>query len=486
MRPKLCRRFARVLFAALAALACSATGAAAPADNLELWYDAPAVEWTEALPIGNGRMAAMVFGGTAKERIQFNEETVWAGGPRSYAHAGAVEALPQIRELLFAGKQKEAEKLALERFMSVPLRQMPFLPTGDVHLDFAGHDAAKEYRRSLNLDTAIATTRYKVDGVTFTRRVFASYPNRAIVIHLSADKPAALEFAATLSSPHTEAKTQAEGDGGLLLTGRVNDFIDNNGVLSPGEVKFASHLRVAATDGEVNASGKRLEIRKATTATLVLTAGTNFLDYQNLTADPVARSEADASKAASIKFADLERTHVEDHQRLFRRVSIKLGPSPADSANENVPTDERILRYAKDRDPALAALFFQYGRYLMIACSRPGSQPANLQGKWNDQLRPSWDSKYTVNINTEMNYWLAEVGNLAECGEPLFDAIDEIAAVRPRDRPRALRRRRLGAAPQLRSVARHGADQRLQPRHLAHRRRVALPAPVVALPLRRR
>jgi alpha-L-fucosidase 2 len=417
-----------VLFAALAALACSATGAAAPADNLELWYDAPAGEWTEALPIGNGRLAAMVFGGTAKERIQFNEETVWAGGPRSYAHAGAAEALPQIRELLFAGKQKEAEKLALERFMSVPLRQMPFLPLGDLKLEFAGHEGAQQYRRSLNLDTAIATTRYRIDGVTFTRRVFASYPNRAIVIHLSADEPAALEFAATLSSPHTEAKTQAKGDGALLLTGRVNDFVDNNGVLSPGEVKFASHLRVAATDGEVTASGKRLEIRKATTATLVLTAGTNFLDYQNLTADAVTRSEVDASKAALVKFADLERAHVEDHQRLFRRVSIKLGPSPANSANENVPTDKRILRYAKDHDPALPALFFQYGRYLMIACSRPGSQPANLQGKWNDQLRPSWDSKHTVNINTEMNYWITEVGNLAECGEPLFDALDEIAA----------------------------------------------------------
>ncbi|MBA3482245.1 MAG: glycoside hydrolase N-terminal domain-containing protein [Pirellulales bacterium] len=434
MRPKLYCRFARLTIAALAVLLLSALGVAAraepatePAGDLELWYDAPAVEWTEALPIGNGRLAAMVFGGMATERLQFNEETVWAGGPRSYAHADAVEVLPQIRELLFAGKQKEAEKLALEQFMSVPLRQMPYLPLGDVHLDFAGHDAAQEYRRSLKLDTAIATTRYKVDGVTFKRCVFASYPNRAIVIHLSADKPAALDFAATLSSPHSEAKTQAEGDGALLLTGRVNDFIDNNGHRSPGEVRFASHLRVAATDGEADASCERLEIRKATTATLVLTAGTNFLDYKNLTADPIARSEADASKAALIKFADLEQTHVEDHQRLFRRVSIKLGPSPAKIAKSDVPTDDRILRYAKDNDPALPALFFQYGRYLMIACSRPGSQPANLQGKWNDQLRPSWDSKHTVNINTEMNYWITEVGNLSECGEPLFDALEEIA-----------------------------------------------------------
>jgi len=421
-------RCSRAMTVAIAATLLAELSVAVQAGDLELWYDAPAEAWTEALPIGNGRLAAMVFGGTVTERIQFNEETVWAGGPRSYAHVGAVDVLPQIRKLLFAGKQKEAEKLASERFMSVPLRQMPYQPLGDVALEFAGHDAAKDYRRSLDLDTAIATTCYKVGDVKCTRRVFASYSNRAIVIHLSADKPASLDFAATLTSPHTEAKTQAEGEGGLLLTGRVDDFVDNNGHPSPGQVRFASHLRVAATDGDVDANDNRLEIRKATTATLVLTAGTNFLNYQNLTADPVARSEADASKAASSKFADLERAHVEDHQRLFRRVSIELGPSPADNADENVPTDERILRYAKDHDPALPALFFQYGRYLMIACSRPGSQPANLQGKWNDQLRPSWDSKYTVNINTEMNYWITEVGNLAECGEPLFDALDEIAA----------------------------------------------------------
>jgi alpha-L-fucosidase 2 len=409
---------------ALFAVGANAESANPSRNALELWYDAPAKEWTEALPIGNGRMAAMVFGGVGRERIQFNEETVWAGGPQSYAHPGAVEVLPDLRRLLLAGKQPEAEQLAMERFMSEPLRQMPYQPLGDLELRFARQEAATDYRRSLDLDTAIATTFYKAGGVTFTRRVFASYPDRAVIIHLASDQPRKLDFIAAVNSPQSDLKWTAPDERTLLMTGRVNDWVDYAGRNVPGKVQFATLLRVADTDGDVSASSDQLYVKQATTATLVLTAATNFQDYKRLTADPVARSAFDNSKAATKGFEELSKTHVADHQSLFRRVAMTLGPSTAEN---DVPTDERVVRYATDHDPALAALFFQYGRYLMIACSRPGSQPANLQGKWNDQLKPSWDSKYTVNINTEMNYWITEVGNLAECGEPLFAALEEIA-----------------------------------------------------------
>jgi alpha-L-fucosidase 2 len=414
------------IFVAVAPALCTHSIAGAESHNaLELWYEAPAKEWTEALPIGNGRMAAVVFGGVERERIQFNEETVWTGGPRSYARAGANEYVQRIRQLLFDGKQREAEELAMEHFMSDPLRQMAYQPLGDLELRFDGHrhNNFKNYRRSLDLDSATAITTYELDGVKYTRQVFASYPARAIVIQLSCDKPRQLSFEARVSSPHREGGAERVDDRTLLLTGRVNDWKDQTGRTFPGQVRFASHVRVASADGGVALDGHAIKVGNATSATIILTAATNFANYKDLTADAVARSKQDCDAAAAKDFAELEREHLQDHQHLFRRVSLTLGPS----RDEDAPTDKRIERYATDADPALAALFFEYGRYLMIACSRPGSQPANLQGKWNDQLKPSWESKYTVNINTEMNYWIIEVGNLAECGEPLFDALAELA-----------------------------------------------------------
>jgi len=394
------------------------------ASDLELWYDAPAEQWIEALPIGNGRMVMMVFGGVGEERIQFNEETVWTGGPQSYANPEAAKYLPQIRQLLFDGKQAEAEALAMERFMSVPLRQMAYQPLGDLELKLPGHEKTEGYRRSLDLDQATAMTVYRVGEVTYTRWAFASYPDRALVVHMTCDKPGALTFAATLGSPQTDIKTAASDERTLMMTGRVHDAVDYAQRTVPGQVRFAAHLRLATTDGEAVVRPDRLEVKNATFATLVLTAGTNFVNYRDLSADPVERSAVDCERAGEKAFEELHARHLEDHQELFRRMSFRL-PSTAD---DDVPTDERILRYAKKHDPELAALLFNYGRYLMIASSRPGCQPANLQGKWNDLLAPPWDSKYTVNINTEMNYWITEPGNLAECGEPLFDALVDIAA----------------------------------------------------------
>ncbi|WP_428305758.1 glycoside hydrolase family 95 protein [Lacipirellula sp.] len=397
--------------------------------GLALWYDAPAERWTEALPIGNGRLGAMVFGGIAEERLQLNEDTLWTGGPHCYDHPGAAETLPELRKLLFAGRQREAEALAMERFMSLPLRQRAYQPLSDLKLTFPGHSQAVNYRRQLNLDAAIAKTEYEVDSVRYRREIFASHPARAIVVNLACNRAGRLAFTAALDSPQTdldfsEVRVEASSKPSLRLTGRVRNQIDQTGAPVPGEMKFAANLTLLETDGDVAISARAFRIFHATHATLLVTAATNFVNFQDISADPINRSEQDAEQASRHSFETLRRDHLADYQPLFRRVALQLGPPAGDAV---LPTDQRILNCASDHDPRLAALLFQYGRYLLIACSRPGDQPANLQGLWNDQLKPSWDSKHTTNINFEMNYWLAEIANLPECAEPLFAAVDDLA-----------------------------------------------------------
>ena len=388
-----------------------------------LWYDAPASEWTEALPVGNGRMGMMVFGGMGVARYQFNDDTLWVGSPHDYAHPGAAEYLPELRELLFAGKQKEAEDLASQHFMSVPLRQMAYQPLGDVEIEFQGHEQPEQYRRSLDLDSAVARTEYLIDGVHFTREALASYPARCLVIRLDCDKPGGLSCAVRLTSPHRGFEVVGTDDRTLEMTGRVADVGLRGGGTHPSGMRFASHLRVLECDGDVTYTDSELRLSGASSATLVVTAGTNFESYESLDADPVARSYGDLEAVQGKKYEELRGEHVADHRGLFRRVSLALGSD----ASSELPTDQWLRRQEEHADPAMAVLLFQYGRYLMIACSRPGSQPANLQGVWNDSMYPPWDSKYTVNINTEMNYWPLEACNLAECGEPLFRAIGELA-----------------------------------------------------------
>ena len=388
-----------------------------------LWYDKPAEQWVEALPVGNGRMGAMDFGGVMHARYQFNDDTLWTGGPHSYAHKGAANFLPEIRRLLFEGKQKEAEELAAREFMSQPLRQRAYQPFGDVELEFAGHEKFTNYRRQLNLDTATVITTYEVDGVIYSRETFASYPDRVIVIRLTCDEPGKLNFTANLTSPQTDLEISTDDEQTLLMKGRVHDS-DNPRAENPrGVMRFAAHLQCAETDGEVTVSDGKLEVRNASQATLLLTGATNHVNFRDISADPVTRSAADMEKAANKTSAELHAAHVADHQELFRRVTLELGNEPENS----LPTDDRVLAAAEKNDPQLAALLFHYGRYLLIASSRPGGQPANLQGLWNDQLQPPWDSKYTTNINAEMNYWPAEICGLGECCEPLFATMEELA-----------------------------------------------------------
>jgi alpha-L-fucosidase 2 len=401
---------------ALVLLLVTSSAAAAPPAGLVLWYPRPATRWVEALPVGNGRLGAMVYGGTSDEQIQLNENTVWTGYPRSYEHQGAVRVLDAIRQLLAQGKQADAEAVAMRDFMSVPLRQEKYQPLGDLRLTFDGHQAAEGYRRSLDLDSAVAEVRYRAGGVTYERQVFASEPDQVIVVRLTADRRGALSFRARLGSPHPGAHALALGSDVLALRGQVQK----------GGVRFEARLRVIAEGGKVapTTAGDGLEIQGANAVTLVLAAASSVKSYQDISADPGERCAHTLSGLVDRPFAALRKAHVEDHQRLFRRVSLDLGHTPPAA----LPTDERLGKVAAAPDPQLAALFFQYGRYLLIASSRPGSQPANLQGIWNDQLAPPWDSKWTVNINTEMNYWPAEVTNLAECHLPLFDLISEVAA----------------------------------------------------------
>jgi len=394
-----------------------------PAGDLVLWYPRPAAKWTEALPVGNGRFGAMVFGGVGEERIQFNDDTLWAGQPHDYAHKGAAKHLPAIRKLLLAGKQREAQDLAGREFMSVPLRQIAYQPFGDLKLTFAGHDKVADYRRTLDIDQAVAGVEYRVGKVTFRREVLSSAPDQVIAVRISADKPGQVSFAATLTSPHAGATT-AKVAGALAMSGKVADYrAKRSKTTVESVIRFQARLAASTEGGRADLTDDSIAVTGADAVTLILVGATNYREFEDVGADPAKRC-ADTLKALGDKSYDAIRSdHVADHQKLFRRVSLDLGKTPA----ADRPTDVRIKTFAESDDPQLAALYFQFGRYLMIAASRPGSQPMNLQGLWNESTSPPWESKYTVNINTEMNYWPAEMCNLAECHLPLFDALEEVA-----------------------------------------------------------
>ncbi|UCD49758.1 MAG: glycoside hydrolase N-terminal domain-containing protein [Phycisphaerales bacterium] len=391
--------------------------APAPAEPLCLWYRQPAAEWTEALAVGNGRLGAMVFGGIDRERLQLNEDTLYAGGPYDPTHDEALKALPEARRLIFAGKYREAHDLIGAKMMARPLKQMPYQTLGNLLLAFPEAENVTNYRRDLNLDTAIASVTYEIDGVTFTREVFASSVDQVIVVRLTADKPGEVSFKAGFQTPQ-RAEVSVEGNDTLVLTG-VNG--SSQGI--EGALKFQARVRVQTSGGTVRGDGDRLSVSAADSATLLIAAATSYKNFNDVGGDPEALTKETIAAASGKAIDSLRGEHIAEHQRLFRRVTLDLGITAAGQR----PTDERIRTSMTSDDPQLAALYFQFGRYLLISSSQPGTQPANLQGIWNDSMSPPWDSKYTININTEMNYWPAESTNLAECAEPLVDMVKDLA-----------------------------------------------------------
>jgi alpha-L-fucosidase 2 len=393
-------------------------GDAAPPDEpLSLWYRRPAKEWVEALPVGNGRLGAMVFGGVTRERLQLNEDTLWAGGPYDPTNPSALAALPEARRLVSEGKYAEAEKLVGEKMMARPIKQMPYEPAGDLLLTFPEAGTVSDYRRDLNLDTAVTRVAYAANGVRFTREIFSSPVDQVIVVRLTADRPGQISFTAGMQTPQ-KATVSVEGGDTLVMRG-VN--AESQGIA--GALRFQLRARVTAQGGKSSAGGESLSVSGADSATILVAAATSYRSYKDVSGDPESLTRATLDAASGRTFDAMRRAHVAEHRRLFRRVALDLGTTAA----SKLPTDERIRNFASSDDPQLAALYFQYGRYLLISCSRPGSQPANLQGLWNEAMTPPWESKYTININTEMNYWPAEVTNLAELTEPLVRMVSEMA-----------------------------------------------------------
>ena len=384
--------------------------------DLELWYDGPATEWTEALPVGNGRLGAMVFGGTSRERLQINEETLWTGGPYSPVNPEALPNLAEVRALLFAGRFAQAEALANRTMMAVPLKQMSYQPAVDLWLDMTLAEPPTAYRRALDLDTAIAVTRFTSAGVTFTREVFATAADNLLVVHLAADTPGALGLTLSLTSEQP-GSTHCPDTGTIRFTGHNRDA---EGI--PGRLKFLSEARLE-TDGVVTARAAGLAISGATEATILIDVATSFRRFDDVSGDPETLVAARLPPALRKTLVELRAAHLDAHRRLFRRLDVNLGPSPG----RHLPTDRRLAANLERTDPGLAALYLQFGRYLMMASSRPGTQPATLQGIWNDRTDPPWGSKYTANINLQMNYWLPDPANLAECMEPLLGMAEDLS-----------------------------------------------------------
>jgi len=389
-----------------------------PTQPLALWYRRPAKEWLEALPLGNGRLAAMVYGGIETERLQLNEGTVWAGGPHTPANPEGLAALPEIRRLIFEEKWHEAQALINAKFLGIPAPELPYQTVGHLTLDFPAPGIVSDYRRELDLDTAIARVQYAVGGVRFTRETFASVPwYGVIVLRLTADKPGQISFSAAFDSPQKSDVTTHDART-LALNGTSGDA---NGV--KGTVHFQALARAKAEGGTVHTKDGRLVVTGADAVTVLVSIGTSYKSYRDVSGDASRLALGFLEQATRRQYADLHDAHIADHQRFFHRVALALGTTEA----ARRPTDERVKTFADGRDPELAALHFQYGRYLLLSCSRPGGQPATLQGLWNDSLSPPWGSKYTVNINTEMNYWPAAPANLVECYAPLFTMIGELA-----------------------------------------------------------
>jgi len=404
--------------------------------HLKLWYNTSATAWEEALPLGNGTTGAMVFGGVNKERFQLNDHTLWSGYPDDGNNSKGPEYLPQIRKAIFDGDLNKAAAL-WKKGLQGPYSAR-YLPLGDLVLDFKQKDtSATDYYRDLDLNNAVSTVKYKIDGINYTREAFISYRAQTMVIRIRADHKNAISFVAALSSK-LHFNVTAWGNDQLILKGKAPKYVANRDN-EPKQVEydepngegmnFQIDLKVKTTGGNVKANGNSLEISGADEVILYLTEATSFNGFDKSPGlqgkNPSVKADASLARATSLSYEKLRSAHINDYQKLFKRVVFNLG---ADSLLLKQPTDERLRRFdSANPDRQLQTLYYQYGRYLLISSSRPGTPPANLQGIWNDAVQPPWGSNYTTNINTEMNYWLAENTSLSECHQPLFDFIKELS-----------------------------------------------------------
>jgi alpha-L-fucosidase 2 len=394
--------------------------------SILLWYASPAQKWEEALPVGNGRLGAMVFGKNKEERIQLNEETYWSGGPYSTVAKGGYKVLPEIQKLVFEEKYLEAHNLFGRNLMGYPVEQMKYQCLANLHLFFKNQDSVTNYKRWLNLEDGISGVSYSANGVTYQREVFSSAPDQVIVVRITADKPNSISFTANLRGERNQAhsnyatdyfRMDPYGNDGLVLTGKSADYM---GV--EGKLKYEARIKAVPEGGTIKTNGVDLIIENANAVTLYFAAATNFVNYKDVSADQHQRVTDYFKGIENKSYKTILESTTADHQKYFNRVSLNLPVTE----NSFLPTTERVKKIQTEPDPSMAALSYQFGRYLMIASSRPGTQPANLQGIWNDNMNPMWDSKYTTNINTEMNYWPVESGNLSECAEPLVRMIREL------------------------------------------------------------
>jgi alpha-L-fucosidase 2 len=381
-----------------------------------LWYDKPAKYWEEALPLGNGRLGAMVYGNPANDEIQLNEETVSAGSPYTNHNPEAKAALPVIRQLIFDGKYPEAQVMAGEKILSQKGFGQPYQTAGSLRLKFDGHENYTGFRRELDIDKALSTTVYTVDDTDYRREIFTSFTDQLVIVRLTASKPGKLNFDIALTCPQ-KVNVKVESKDRMSMEG-----ITKGDQFTEGKVRFRADLKLGLQGGKSIDGDSVLSVKGASSATIYIAMATNFVNYKDISGDPVARNKG-YMKNAGKNYAKALQAHIAEYQKYYRRVSLDLGRTP----QADKPVDVRVKEFSTSYDPHLAALYFQFGRYLLISCSQPGGQPANLQGIWNAKLNPAWRCRYTTNINAEMNYWPAELTNLSEMHEPFLKMVSELA-----------------------------------------------------------
>ena len=383
--------------------------------NLKLWYTRPAEDWNEALPIGNGRLGAMVFGTPQTELLQLNEETFWAGSPYNNVVGSSREYLLKVRKLIFEGKYAEAQKLANDSIVN-PVNGMPYQPVGNLMIDFPGHEKYTDYYRELDIEQAISSVSYKHEGVTYKREMFSSFTDQVVIVRLSANKPGMINCAISMNSPNKYGRTCEDGNIYVNGISKSHEGIE-------GKVKFQAIVKPIVKNGSVETGDTSLILKNVDEAVIYISIGTNFVNYKDIGADPLKRAKDYLKLALKSNYDNAKEKHINIYQSYFNRVKLDLGTT------ESVikPTDVRLEEFKTANDPQFVTLYFQYGRYLLISSSQPGGQTANLQGIWNHLTEPPWESKYTVNINCEMNYWPSEVTNLTELNGPLFSMIKDLS-----------------------------------------------------------